>query len=519
MSASDPETTRSRRLHRIIKSVQISATLVEEEEVIRCLIYWIMAGIFGLLLSCRAPVSRSLENLSVPSDTPVLSCGPERDEGSTDSLYEAPQTSPGPTSWSPLWGKSEHCVTPELLQTAGRQCKTHLKKEKRKSRASELARINGCREQNTSPEDAEAEEEQCRAGQMFSRHQRKKPAKKLGKESNQQPEPEYEKDITEIDGMWNPECFHRHWSSIDTCSFWESTHHHCHRPKADPWIHNGNFTLPRGSDRHRYEELIHDLDLHGGMEYPSLRIIRSFTDLDVTDTMRSYSFGRFEMSKKPSSLEEQESTLGHGADGDSAEGDHIKGGLGKKMKAISLTMRKKMGKKYARALSEETVEGIQVKGGDGDQEAEGLTNATEASAKGYTKPSNSVESLHSRQSSSSSGITSGSEGSCHRNSLRLDEEVLDTVHFCGKAKVHTDFLPSPYDTESLKLKAVYLITFSVSQNETEGEEVPKSQTVMVKVEPNDCPRDSGCYVASDGSDNSSKEAESLLHAPLSTPSS
>lgn len=46
---------------------------------------------------------------------------------------------------------------------------------------------------------------------------------------------------------------------------------------------------------------------------------------------------------------------GQAADGDPAEGEHIKGGLGKKMKAISMTMRKKMGKKYTRALSEETV--------------------------------------------------------------------------------------------------------------------------------------------------------------------
>lgn len=46
---------------------------------------------------------------------------------------------------------------------------------------------------------------------------------------------------------------------------------------------------------------------------------------------------------------------GQGADGESPEGDHIRGGLGKKMKSISMTMRKKMGKKYARALSEETV--------------------------------------------------------------------------------------------------------------------------------------------------------------------
>ncbi|GAA6069202.1 uncharacterized protein LOC117599375, partial [Tachysurus ichikawai] len=33
-------------------------------------------------------------------------------EGSTDSLYEAPQPNPGPTPWSPVWGESEPCVGP-----------------------------------------------------------------------------------------------------------------------------------------------------------------------------------------------------------------------------------------------------------------------------------------------------------------------------------------------------------------------------------------------------------------------
>ncbi|KAK3521691.1 hypothetical protein QTP70_015577 [Hemibagrus guttatus] len=454
----------------------------------------------------------------------------------------------------------------------------------------------------------------------------KKPEKKFRKESNQQSEPGNERDVRETEGLWSPGNFHHHWSSMDTCSFWESSYHTCHRPTADPWLYNVNFTLPRGTDRHRYEELFHDLDLLR-MEYPPLRIIHSFTDLDMTDTvMRSYSFGRFDTSKNQSRSEEHESTLGQAADGDSAEGDHIKGGIGKKMKAISLTMRKKMGKKYTRALSEEMGDC-----GDGNQEAEAVINVTEAPAKAHTKSSNSVESLfslQSGQSSISSGITSGSEGSCNRDSLRLEEEVPETIDFCGKAKVHTDFLPSPYDTESLKLKVgdvidiiskprmgiwtgmlngkvgsfkfiyvdvlteepapmhrigkhrrskrprpktlqeflerlnleefmsslllngyqtvedlkdlkeQHLIELNVkdpeqrhkllaateclhdteanSQRETENEEVAKSPSAMAKAETNGCPRDSGCYVASDCSDNSSKEdTESHLPAPLS----
>uniref|UniRef100_A0A3Q3F4E1 SAM domain, SH3 domain and nuclear localisation signals 1b n=1 Tax=Labrus bergylta TaxID=56723 RepID=A0A3Q3F4E1_9LABR len=48
--------------------------------------------------------------------------------------------------------------------------------------------------------------------------------------------------------------------------------------------------------------------------------------------------------------------------------------------------------------------------------------------------------------------TSGSGWSSNRDSLRLDDDLLSSRHFCGRARVHTDFVPSPYDTESLKLK-------------------------------------------------------------------
>lgn len=50
------------------------------------------------------------------------------------------------------------------------------------------------------------------------------------------------------------------------------------------------------------------------------------------------------------------------------------------------------------------------------------------------------------------GVTSSSEGYSNRDSLRLEEDVPYTGQICGRAKVHTDFVPSPYDTESLKLK-------------------------------------------------------------------
>ncbi|XP_029434376.1 SAM domain-containing protein SAMSN-1 isoform X2 [Rhinatrema bivittatum] len=70
------------------------------------------------------------------------------------------------------------------------------------------------------------------------------------------------------------------------------------------------------------------------------------------------------------------------------------------------------------------------------------------------KASESTESLHSLNSaqSSSSGVTSCSDGTSNRDSLRLDEDIPHTGPFCGRAKVHTDFTPSPYDSDSLKIK-------------------------------------------------------------------
>uniref|UniRef100_A0A8C2ZKY0 SAM domain, SH3 domain and nuclear localisation signals 1b n=1 Tax=Cyclopterus lumpus TaxID=8103 RepID=A0A8C2ZKY0_CYCLU len=70
------------------------------------------------------------------------------------------------------------------------------------------------------------------------------------------------------------------------------------------------------------------------------------------------------------------------------------------------------------------------------------------------RSSNSLESLYSLNSgqSSSSGVTSGSGCSSNRGSLRLEDELLCTRRLCGRAKVHTGFMPSPYDTESLKLQ-------------------------------------------------------------------
>ncbi|XP_073440573.1 SAM domain-containing protein SAMSN-1 isoform X1 [Dendrobates tinctorius] len=183
----------------------------------------------------------------------------------------------------------------------------------------------------------------------------------------------------------------------------------------------------------------------------------SFTDTDLPYAWRTSSFGTFDRFKKPSiskpeDLNEMGDTEGvFEAGGGVTDGDKASnnaGSISKKMKAISLTMRKKMGKKYIKALSEsEDVEGTFSYR---DSDPTGVL----AAEKVTLRASESVESLYSLNSgqSSSSGVTSCSDGTSNRDSFRLDDDIPYTGPFCGRAKVHTDFIPSPYDGESLKIK-------------------------------------------------------------------
>ncbi|XP_030235872.1 SAM domain-containing protein SAMSN-1 isoform X2 [Gadus morhua] len=164
---------------------------------------------------------------------------------------------------------------------------------------------------------------------------------------------------------------------------------------------------------------------------------------------RSTSFGRFEGLRNPlshSKLEENGTAMIK-EELDGLESNKS-AGLSKKMKAISLTMRRKMGKKHQKACSEEM-------GDDTDREPDGEAESC-TQEKASSKTRNSLESLYSGQSSSS-GVTTESNGS-KRNSLRLEEDGSYPGQFCGRARVHTDFVPSPYDTDSLNLKAGDIIS-------------------------------------------------------------
>ncbi|XP_026871341.2 SAM and SH3 domain-containing protein 1a isoform X3 [Electrophorus electricus] len=128
--------------------------------------------------------------------------------------------------------------------------------------------------------------------------------------------------------------------------------------------------------------------------------------------------------------------------------------LGKKVKSVKETMRKRISKKYSGSISEQS-------------SPDGTPNSpqspqpdTDSLEKPKLKAGGSVESLRSSlsgQSSMSGQTVSTTDSSAsNRESVKSedgdDEEPPYRGPFCGRARVHTDFTPSPYDTDSLKLK-------------------------------------------------------------------
>ncbi|XP_066557125.1 SAM and SH3 domain-containing protein 1 isoform X3 [Amia ocellicauda] len=129
--------------------------------------------------------------------------------------------------------------------------------------------------------------------------------------------------------------------------------------------------------------------------------------------------------------------------------------LGKKVKSVKETMRKRMSKKYSSSLSEQQSSPDGTPGSPQSPQPD-----TDSLEKPKLKAGGSVESLRSSlsgQSSMSGQTVSTTDSSAsNRESVKSedgdDEELPYRGPFCGRARVHTDFTPSPYDTDSLKLK-------------------------------------------------------------------
>ncbi|XP_058522445.1 SAM and SH3 domain-containing protein 1 isoform X2 [Ochotona princeps] len=196
------------------------------------------------------------------------------------------------------------------------------------------------------------------------------------------------------------------------------------------------------------------------------KVSRSLTDGEMKKGLgslshgRTCSFGGFDLTNRSLHVGSNNSDP-MGKEGDFVYKDIIKSptasriSLGKKVKSVKETMRKRMSKKYSSSVSE------QDSGLDGAPSPPASTKPdSEHTDKPRLKAGGSVESLRSSLSgqSSMSGqtVSTTDSSTSNRESVKSedgdDEELPYRGPFCGRARVHTDFTPSPYDTDSLKLK-------------------------------------------------------------------
>ncbi|NXH55327.1 SASH1 protein, partial [Rhabdornis inornatus] len=200
-------------------------------------------------------------------------------------------------------------------------------------------------------------------------------------------------------------------------------------------------------------------------EEKSQKVCRSLTDGEMKKSLgslshgRTCSFGGFDLTNR--SLHVGNSSDQLGKEGDFVYKEVIKSpsasriSLGKKVKSVKETMKKRMSKKYSSSLSEqESSPGIMP------GSPQSPPPDTDSLDKPKLKAGGSVESLRSSLSgqSSMSGqtVSTTDSSTSNRESVKSedgdDEEPPYRGPFCGRARVHTDFTPSPYDTDSLKLK-------------------------------------------------------------------
>ncbi|XP_029463278.1 SAM and SH3 domain-containing protein 3 isoform X2 [Rhinatrema bivittatum] len=167
---------------------------------------------------------------------------------------------------------------------------------------------------------------------------------------------------------------------------------------------------------------------------------------------RSSSFKDFAKSK-PSSPVIPENDVGIPASEEPSKSGA--GKLSKKWKAvISRTMNRKTGKMVVKTLNEE-MDSCAEQSSTSPVSLDGSMDGHdhEKMALCFVESEESLHSPLSRQTSSGSEVYSPTYMMSNRDSLRLEDTVPQyTGPFCGRARVHTDFTPSPYDKDSLKLR-------------------------------------------------------------------
>ncbi|KAK1882182.1 SAM domain containing protein SAMSN-1 [Dissostichus eleginoides] len=229
---------------------------------------------------------------------------------------------------------------------------------------------------------------------------------------------------SEEEGGWSPQTGNVRWNPFECSQPWTPLHHTCHQHELP--VCGGTLT-PHGSTQwDRFESLIQELDSKQSDLCPP-EMTLSITDLQLSQDTLSR-FGRFDAFRQSSPVmkpQDNESALQGET---SSDWKHVK--TSPEKAAVSTGNKQR------------------------DEAEKRKVGVGRSSRKAHRRSRNSLESLYSLHSgqSSSSGVTSGSDCSSNRDSLRLEDDLLCTRQFCGRAKVHTDFVPSPYDTESLKLK-------------------------------------------------------------------
>ncbi|XP_035034251.2 SAM domain-containing protein SAMSN-1b isoform X4 [Hippoglossus stenolepis] len=252
-----------------------------------------------------------------------------------------------------------------------------------------------------------------------------------------------EHEDSEEEGILSPRVGTHLWSPFECPQPWTPFYHTCQQPRHELWVCGGTLSLPRTTEWDRFETLIQKLDVKQPSPSPP-QMIRSITDLHLSQNAMTR-FGRFDASSQRSPLMKPQD------DGSCAgqKEEPTKSKLQEeKMEASPQTDRKHVDAPPKRVLT--AITNGDTKKDEAMKKAAGGRPFT----KRHRQSTHSLTSLYSLNSgqSSSSGVTSGSNCSSNRGSLRLEEDLLCTRQFCGRARVHTDHVPSPYDTESLKLK-------------------------------------------------------------------
>ncbi|XP_061542652.1 SAM and SH3 domain-containing protein 3 isoform X2 [Phycodurus eques] len=146
----------------------------------------------------------------------------------------------------------------------------------------------------------------------------------------------------------------------------------------------------------------------------------------------------------------KEFVLDEAVEGDT-DGGEIGSKLGKKWRnAISRTMTRKTSKMVQKFLAEEGA----LQGESSEQMSPMSPNwGSQRTSTCSTGSEDTVSSPVTCPFSGNSDRQSPDSGYCQRDSVRLDENVVSfNGPFCGRAVAHTDFTPSPYEVDSLKLQ-------------------------------------------------------------------